>query len=78
LYSQYKQEKEQANHLANLTEREREVLGLILKEYTSHEIGEKLFISKKTVDHHRTHLLEKTGCKSTVGLVKFAIQSGLE
>lgn len=76
LYSQYKQE--QAKHLDNLTEREREVLGLILKEYTSHEIGEKLFISKKTVDHHRTHLLEKTGSKSTVGLVKFAIQSGLE
>lgn len=78
LYSQYKQEKEQATYLANLTEREREVLGLILKEYTSHEIGEQLFISKKTVDHHRTHLLEKTGSKSTVGLVKFAIQAGLE
>lgn len=77
LYSQYKQEKEQASYLTNLTEREREVLGLILKEYTSHEIGERLFISKKTVDHHRMHLLEKTGSKSTVGLVKFAIQAGL-
>ncbi len=77
LYSQYKQEKEQASYLTNLTEREREVLGLILKEYTSHEIGERLFISKKTVDHHRMHLLEKTGSKSTVALVKFAIQAGL-
>jgi len=42
------------------------------------EIGEKLFISRKTVDNHRQNLLEKTGCKSTVGLVKFAIKNGLE
>ena len=42
------------------------------------EIGEKLFISRKTVDNHRQNLLEKTGCKSTVGLVKFAIKNDLE
>jgi len=64
--------------LSQLSAREREVLGLIVKELTSEEIGEKLFISKKTVDNHRQNLLEKTGCKSTVGLVKFAIKNGLE
>ncbi|MGN6420544.1 MAG: response regulator transcription factor, partial [Pseudobacter sp.] len=61
-----------------LTAREREVLGLIVKEYTSEEIAAKLFISKKTVDNHRQKLLEKTNSKSTVGLVKFAIKLGLE
>lgn len=60
-----------------LTSREQEILQLIMQELTSEEIADKLFISKKTVDNHRTHLLEKTGCKSTIGLVKFAIQNGI-
>lgn len=59
-----------------LSIRETEVLSLIVKELTSEEISEQLGISKKTVDNHRQHILEKTGCRSTVGLVKFALQSG--
>lgn len=61
---------------AILTEREREILRLIVQEYTSEVIGEKLFISKKTVEKHRANILEKTGCKSTIGLVKFALENG--
>ena len=60
-----------------LTSREQEILQLIMQELTSEEIADKLFISKKTVDNHRAHLLEKTACKSTIGLVKFAIQNGI-
>ena len=78
IYKQYHKEKIQSEQLSQLTPREREVLSLIVKELTSEEIAEKLFLSKKTVDNHRQHLLEKTGCKSTVGLVKFAIKLGLE
>ncbi|MDF2384059.1 response regulator transcription factor [Nostoc ellipsosporum NOK] len=78
IYGQYHQQKLQDEQLSKLSQREREVLGLIVKEMTSEEIADKLFISKKTVDNHRQHLLEKTGCKSTVGLVKFAIKMGLE
>jgi two-component system nitrate/nitrite response regulator NarL len=78
IYGQYHKQKIQDEQLSQLSAREREVLGLIVKELTSEEIGEKLFISKKTVDNHRQNLLEKTGCKSTVGLVKFAIKNGLE
>ncbi|GAB3926019.1 response regulator transcription factor [Mucilaginibacter myungsuensis] len=78
IYNQYNKQKIQDEQLAQLSAREKEVLGLIVKECTSEEIAEKLFISKKTVDNHRQHLLEKTNCKSTVGLVKFAIKSGLE
>lgn len=78
IYNQYHQQKIQDEQLSELTAREREVLGLIVKEYTSEEIADKLFISKKTVDNHRQHLLEKTKCKSTVGLVKFAIKLGVE
>ena len=60
-----------------LTHREQEVLELILLELTSREIAEKLFISKQTVDSHRISLMEKTGSKSVVGLIKYAIRNRL-
>lgn len=78
LYSQYQKEKKQEQLLANLSQREKEVLALIVKEHTSEEIAGKLFISKKTVDNHRANLLEKTHSKSTIGLVKYAIKNGIE
>lgn len=77
LYSQYQKEKKQTLETAPLTMREKEILQLIAQELTSEEIACKLFISKKTVDNHRTHLLEKTNSKSTIGLVKFAIRNNL-
>jgi DNA-binding NarL/FixJ family response regulator len=60
-----------------LSLREREVLTLIAQEWTSAEIAGHLYISKKTVDNHRTSLLAKTGSRSTVGLVKYAMAIGL-
>lgn len=78
LYAQIDKEKQQRESLSMLTDRELEVLTLILKELTSEEIAEKLYISKRTVDNHRTHIMEKTQCKSTIGLVKFALRCGLE
>ncbi len=78
IYNQYNRQKIQDMQLKELSEREKEVLKLIVKEYTSDEIARKLFISKKTVDNHRRHLLEKTNCKTTVGLVKFAVKLGIE
>lgn len=59
-----------------LTQREKEVLELIVQEYTSKQIAEKLFISKQTVDTHRLNIMQKTNCKTLVGLIKYAIQSG--
>jgi DNA-binding NarL/FixJ family response regulator len=78
IYNQYQQEKKQEDALSILSPREREVLALIVKENTSEEIAQKLFLSKKTVDNHRQNILSKTGCKSTIGLVKFAIRNGME
>jgi two-component system nitrate/nitrite response regulator NarL len=78
IYKQYHREKNQNEQMELLSTREKEILSLIVKEYTSEEIAAKLFLSKKTVDNHRQHILEKTGCKSTVGLVKFAIKAKLE
>lgn len=78
LFGQYQKAKTSEEAKRMLSAREVEILGLIVKEKTSEEIGTELFISKKTVDNHRAHILEKTGCKSTVGLVKWAIKNGLE
>ena len=60
-----------------LTKREIEVLQLLCKDHNSREIAEKLNIAKTTVDKHRANILEKTGQKSTIGLMRWAIENGL-
>jgi DNA-binding NarL/FixJ family response regulator len=57
-----------------LTNRELDVLRGIAAELSSQEIAEQLFISKRTVDNHRTSLMLKTGVKNTVGLIKLALE----
>lgn len=72
-----KMEKQQEETRDPLTPRELEVLELICEEYSSAQIADKLFISRRTVDTHRTHILEKTGSTTLVGLIKFAIRNRL-
>lgn len=61
----------------NITERELEVLKLIVNEFTNQEIADQLYVSVRTVDAHRRNLLQKTGAKNTAGLVKYAIKNKL-
>jgi DNA-binding NarL/FixJ family response regulator len=60
-----------------LSPRELEVVKLIAEGHTSDEIGEMLFISKKTVDRHRANILEKLGMRNRVELTRYAIRRGL-
>lgn len=60
-----------------LTKREKEVLELICLGYSNQEISEKLFISQRTVERHRSSLLFKTDSKNSVSLVVFAIKNGM-
>jgi DNA-binding NarL/FixJ family response regulator len=60
-----------------VTRREKEILQLIVDEFTNQEIAEKLFLSLRTVENHRNNLLQKLDVKNTAGLVKVAIQEGL-
>lgn len=60
-----------------LTQREKEILQLIVAEHTSQEIADKLFLSLRTVEGHRLNLLQKLDAKNIVGLVKIAMQMGL-
>lgn len=59
-----------------LSEREREVLKLFAEGKNAKEIAYDLSISKNTVDVHRRHIMEKTGCTSMAGLVRYAIREG--
>ena len=60
-----------------LTAREREILQLIAEGSTNKEIGKKLFISTKTVEAHRAHIMKKLDIHEVARLVKFAIKKGL-
>jgi DNA-binding NarL/FixJ family response regulator len=59
-----------------LTFREREIIKLIAEGKSSKEIGQLLFISSRTVQHHRANIMKKLGAKKTADLVKYAIQKG--
>lgn len=59
--------------VVELTPREKEVLTLICQEFTTLEIGEKLFISERTVEGHRKNLCSKLAVRNTAGLVKKAM-----
>jgi len=61
----------------NLTDREEEVLKLIAEGFSNKEIGNKLFISHRTVDSHRTNLMKKLNANNIAGLISYAIKNGL-
>lgn len=69
-------EKIRLPHHFLLSVREREVLFLIMQGYNSEEIGDRLYISKSTVQTHRKNMLRKTGCSSTPALISYAVKSG--
>jgi DNA-binding NarL/FixJ family response regulator len=68
---------EKINPLEALSPREKEILQLITEEHTSAEIAKLLFISEKTVEKHRTNIMDKLKIHNLAGLVKFAIKHGL-
>jgi RNA polymerase sigma factor (sigma-70 family) len=59
---------------SSLSPREKEILQLIAEGYTSAEIGKMLFISEKTVEKHRTKLMEKLNVRNLAGLVRLAVK----
>lgn len=60
-----------------LSQRESEILLHICRGESNSEIADALFISKRTVDKHRSNILAKTGCKNTANLVVYAIKNNL-
>src|SRR5215472_9177575 len=68
---------EEKDSYNSLTEREREILKLVAEGHTNNQIAEILVISPKTVDTHRTHVMDKLNLHSRAELVKYAMRRGL-
>lgn len=69
-----------SNHSADkcaLTDREREILRLTAAGCSSREVGEKLYISPRTVERHRSNLVSKLGLHSRTDLIRYAVELGL-
>lgn len=79
LLSKYKvkQDSKEEDPLDVLTDRERDVLAMTAEGYSSREIGEKLYISPKTVDTYRARVTEKLKLTHRSELVRFALETGL-
>nr|WP_269458441.1 LuxR C-terminal-related transcriptional regulator [Micromonospora coriariae] len=60
-----------------MTGREEEILKLVAEGHSSKEIAELLFISVKTVERHRSNLLQKLGLRDRLDLTRYAIRAGL-
>jgi DNA-binding NarL/FixJ family response regulator len=63
--------------LGPLSERERDIVHLLALGYTNQEIGKKLFISVRTVDTHRAHIMRKLQLETRAELVMFALANGV-
>lgn len=68
---------EKRSPVFRLTPREREILQLIAEGFTSKEIADKLSVTKRTVDIHRTNLTQKLNIKTIAGLTRFAVREGI-
>jgi DNA-binding NarL/FixJ family response regulator len=62
---------------ASLTPREEQVLRLLAEGHSAREVGEKLFISPKTVENHRANIMDKLDLHSTLDLIRYAVRLGL-
>ena len=60
-----------------LSDREREVLTLLARGYTNQEIAKQLFISVRTAETHRAHIMQKLHLASRAELVRYALAEGM-
>lgn len=70
-------EAEEGKDEENLSVREKQILKLYVEGMTNQQIADKLFISIRTVESHKNHIMQKLGVKSTVELVKYAIRNNI-
>jgi two-component system response regulator NreC len=71
-----KSREEEPKGLQDISKRELEILKLLAEGLTNQQIGEKLFISTRTVESHKTHVMQKLGLKSNIDLFRFLARQG--
>lgn len=64
-------------YIIDFSNRERDIMQLICMEYTSKEIADKLYLSKRTVEGHRTKIMHKIGAKSIARIITYSIEYGI-
>ena len=72
-----KNQSKSSSSKVDFTKRELDVIKLLVDGHTNKEVGDKLFISHRTVDTHRTNIMKKVGVNNVAGLISFAIKNGL-
>ena len=80
IISGYTKQIEKRNNLGEtviLTQREKEIVQLLAKEYTNDKMAQALHISYRTVETHRKNIMQKTGAHNLAGLLKYAYGKGL-
>lgn len=70
-------EMSQNGDLSNLSSRQVEILKLWGESYSNQEIADRFFISIRTVESHKNHIMQKLNLKSTVDMVKYAIKNNI-
>jgi DNA-binding NarL/FixJ family response regulator len=63
--------------LRKLTTRQREVLQLLAHGYSTKEIADKLALSPRTIESHRSNIMERLGVRHLAGLIQYAIRTGM-
>lgn len=76
-YQQTAKERNQQDPYNQLTEREREILKLLAEGFSTQEIADMLVITRKTVEGHKTNLMNKLGIHNRIDLVKYALRRGI-
>jgi two-component system, NarL family, response regulator NreC len=71
-----KSREEEPKGLQDVSKRELEILKLLAEGLTNQQIGEKLFISTRTVESHKTHVMQKLGLKTNIDLFRFLTRQG--
>ena len=74
---QRRRQQEVADTFARLTSREKEIVTYLTRGLTAKEVGRALTISPRTVEIHRSRILEKIGVKTIAELVALAIEHGV-
>jgi DNA-binding NarL/FixJ family response regulator len=76
-YQRLEMAEEKTDPYEHLTDRERETLKLVVEGYKTRQIAEMLAVTPKTVEGHKTNLMNKLGIHSTLELVKYALRRGI-
>jgi len=71
-----KTREDESKGLQDISKRELEILKLLAEGLTNQQIGEKLFISTRTVESHKTHVMQKLGLKTNIDLFRFLARQG--